>query len=478
MDYLATTLMTSTLWMPFFNLGLGLSPALLGGMLMLYRAWDAFCDPVAGNLSDNARTRWGRRRPFLFVGAIVTGALYPLFWHAPSSLGHTGLGIYLAVVGVVFFTAYAVWSMPYYGLQLELTPNYDERTRLTAWMTLFGKISSLGGSWLLALVILIGSVAIEKPEALDGVAAPFRSLLEGLQPWLHNFADPQPGEKPIVVGMRLLAWPLAACIVVFGILPALFVKERVYAAEAARQPKEKLGESVRQSLRCRPLWSLIAVSFFLVLGTASVSSLSQYVNFYYVCHGDLARASMIAGWKGTVIVVTGIGLLPVFTWLGERFDKRTMVFSMLTASICGHLLNFFLMTPEHPYLQIIPGVFEAATLASVWLFLPSMKADVADWEEERTGRRREGALNSFYSWFLKVALTCSMGLGGLVLQISGFDAALSEQPPEVLRRMFLLYLILPVVIWAAALVAACYYPLNRASAGTIRTELERRRGAV
>src|SRR3954465_13380621 len=79
MDYVATGLLAS-LWMPFFNIGMGLTPVTLGVIMMILRAWDAISDPLVGNISDNARTRWGRRRPFMFVASITTAGLIPLFW--------------------------------------------------------------------------------------------------------------------------------------------------------------------------------------------------------------------------------------------------------------------------------------------------------------------------------------------------------------------------------------------------------------
>lgn len=66
-DHIATGLMKNVLCMPFFNIGLGLSPALLGMVLMILQAWNAVMDPLMGNISDNTLSRWGRRRPFLFV---------------------------------------------------------------------------------------------------------------------------------------------------------------------------------------------------------------------------------------------------------------------------------------------------------------------------------------------------------------------------------------------------------------------------
>lgn len=503
MDFVATSLMTSVLWLPFFNIGLGISPLVLGIILMVLRAWDAITDPIMGNISDNARTRWGRRRPFMLVGAITTACLYPLIWHLPQSVmdGTSWLAqaadwvpfisrlemtapdkaatLYLILIGMIFFASFTLWSMPYYGMQLELTPNYDERTRLTVWMSFFNKISMLIGGWVLTLVIFTGMLALGDPQAMDGKPEWLQSMLAGVQPWLASLAGAQPEEKPIVVGMRLVCWLIAAGIGFFGLLPALFVKERYYEAKAtARQERDPFWKSIGESLRCGPLWSLIGASFFITFGASSVGSLGQYVNFYYVCRGDLTMGAMIAGMKGTVLVVSGIVSLPFFTWLGERYDKRTVVLVMLGISMGGHLLNFVLMTPEHPYWQIIPAVFESSAFAAVWLFMGSMKADVADWDEQSTTRRREGAINAFYSWFIKAALTVSMGVGGLVLQISGFDVKLDEQPEAVLWRMFVIYQLLPLAIWAFAIVSVWLYPLTRHRSAQIRAELEIRRGAL
>lgn len=478
MEYIAAGLLTGVLWMPFFNIGLEMSPVVLGGILMVLRIWDAISDPVVGNLSDNTRTRWGRRRPYLLLASVTTALLFPLFWRMPGGLSETGQIIYLLVIGVLFFTSFTCWSMPYYGLQMELTPSYDERTRLTAWITLFGKLSALLGGWLLAMVIFTGNLALGDEETKMAVGGWASGFLDAVMPFLLWLGQPEAGEKPIVVGMRICSWFLALSIAIFGLLPALFVKERYYEAESSRQPREPFWKSVRESATCRPLWSLIAISFFLVLGSASVGGLGQYVNFYYVCGGDLAKGALIAGVKGTVIVAAGIATIPFFMWLGEVWDKKTVVATMLGCSMFGHLLNYFFMTPASPYLQIIPAVFESSAIAAVWLFLPSMKADVADWDERQTHRRREGSINAFFSWFIKASLTASMGIGGMVLAVSGFDAALDRQPDEVVLRMFWIYLLLPMVIWCGALVAVWAYPLDRGISGEIRRQLEERRGKI
>lgn len=469
-DYVATGLMVNVLWMPVFNIGMGISPAVLGAIMMILRAWDAITDPLMGNISDNARTRWGRRRPFMFVGAITTACLYPLFWYIPPQWGDWEKAAALTGVGFIFFASFTLWSMPYYGMQLELTPNYDERTRLTAWMAVFGKLSTLMSGWIMTGVLALGTFAI--------AAAPAGRISGWLHAAVVALAYPQPGEKPFVIGMRAGCWVIAVAIAFFGLLPALFVRERYYKAETSHQTKESLWTSIKESAGCRPLWLLIGTSFFLVVGASSISSLGLYVNFYYACGGDLTKGALIVGLKATVLVFFGLASIPVLTWLSEKFDKRTMIMAMLICASIGHLSNYFLMTPANPYLQIIPGIFEAVALAAIWMFLPSMKADVADYDELHTTRRREGGINAFYSWFIKAAMTVSMGLGGATLQLSGFNSKLAAQTPEVVLRMFYLYLFLPIGIWALALLVISRYPLTRKTAEEIRATLEARRGKL
>ena len=447
-EYAATGLMTSVLWMPYFNIGMGMKPVLLGMVLMILRAWEAFADPFIGNISDNARTRWGRRRPFIAVGAVLAGCMFPLFWNMPAGLGDYGKSAYLIIVGMMFFTAFATWAMPYYGLQLELTPNYDERTRLSSYMALFSKLSSLAGGWVLAFVT---------------------------GRWFINAAT---GKGDILVGMKTGCWFISGAIILFGLCPALFVKERYYDAEAKKQKPERFWKSIKESAQCKPLWALIGISFFLLLGAMSVGTLAQYLSIYLVFGGDLHAASVVGGWKNTVLVITGIVSIPLWTWLGERFDKKIMVISMLVMSTFGVLLNYFCLRPDMPYLQIISGVFEVGAYGALWLFLPSMKADTADWDELNTTRRREGSINAFYSWFIKVSLTCAVGVGGVVLEFSGFNAKLPVQPPEVLKRMMTIYLVLPTIIFGCAILIACFYPLNRARMAEIRAQLEARRGKI
>lgn len=447
-ESMAVALMLGTLWMPFFNIGMGISPITLGLILMAFRAWDAFTDPYIGNLSDNANTRWGRRKPFMVVGIIAAACVYPLFWYMPASFNDTAKVLYLLGVGFLFFTCTTTWCMPFYGMQLELTPNYDERTRVAMWMSIIGKLSMFVAGWVLAIVTS------------------------------DYFANPETGEPDIIKGMRTVCFALAGVFLITGFMPILFVKERhAYKANPNRK-KETFWASIKDSANCKPLWYLIGASFFLALGNVAVQSVWQYANIYYVFNGDIAAHSILAGWRTTAIVVTSLCCVPIVTWLSEKFDKKPVLIAMLTLMLVSHLLNLFLMTPEMPYLQLISGSAEAMGLSGFWILLPSMKADVADYDELHSGRRREGSINSFYSWFLKAAATLALGLSGFILAVTGFDAKLPAQSEEVVQSLRYAYIFLPMAFWIVSLVIVSRYTLVREGMQELRVTLESRRGKI
>ncbi|MFA7344097.1 MAG: MFS transporter [Terrimicrobiaceae bacterium] len=448
MSWLAADLTAGVLWMQFFNIGLGINPVTLGFVLMALRLWDAFMDPLVGTLSDNTRTRWGRRRPFMFVGSVLTAGVYLLLWRTPSGLGETGRLVYLVVVGLLFFSFCTCASNPFAAMQMELTPNYDERTHLMAWTAFFANCFNLLGGWAMAIITC--------------------SL----------FANPVTGKPDIVRGMQAFSWLVAGLILVLGLLPAIVGRERYYQKSVSRQAREPFWKSLRESLGSGPLWALIGVAFFLMLSGVSVGALSQYVNIYYVNGGNIAAASVLTGWKSTVLVATSIACIPMWTWLGEKFDKKSIMVSMVVATMAGHLLYLVCLRPDMPYLLILPATFEVGAISAIWIFLPSMKADVADYDELHTARRREGSLNAVYSWFFKIATTVAVGAGGVVLQSTGFNVKLPAQPPEVLHKMVSIFIALPLVLLSLVLLCLWRYPLNRSRMAGIRETLETRRGKL
>jgi GPH family glycoside/pentoside/hexuronide:cation symporter len=448
-DWLTVGLATTMLWMPIFNIGYGIRPGILGLILVVYRIWDAVSDPVMGNISDNTRTRWGRRRPYVLVGAVLTGVLMPLLWRLPTQWGETGMIIYITALGLLIFTSFTMWGMPYYSLMLEMTPNYDERTRCAAFRTFFTQCSILLGGWVLA-------VAASK-----------------------QFANPVTGEADIANGMRTISLWLAGLVIILGILPAVFVKERYYEKESKKQEKVTLLKGLKETVSIKPLWFLIGIVICQVVGTGIAGKLGQYINIYYISGGELGKASMLEGWKASVGFIAGVSAIFFWTWVCERLDKKWALMIILGSGFIGAVLNFVCLTPKHPYLQLIPNIFFAGVIGALWMIIPSMQADIVDFDEITTHKRREGSINSVFSWFLKIGMTAAVGFSGFVLEWTGFDVHAGKiQPADVVHNMLIWYILLPIVFWSIAILLLWRYPLTRGTMLNIRNQLEARRGKV
>ena len=436
--------------MPVFNIGLGINPVMLGVVLMLWRVWDAFADLLMGNISDNARTRWGRRRPFIVVGAILTGLTMPLIWWAPRGMEDWQTLAWLLVGGMIFYACFAVWAMPYYSLQLEMSPDYDERTNITSYRAFAQQIIGLVGGW-----IILGAT-------------------------LPIFGRLASGEPDLVNGMRYISIVLGLLTIVLGVLPGLFVKERYYQANVTRAlQKQELWAGLKQTLKTRPFLWIMAIVVSKNFGFSIVGALGFYVNAYYVCRGDIVLAAKIQGVTTAVLFAPNLFAVPLCTWLANRFGKQFLLYLTVISGIIGSLSIYVFFTPEHPWLQIIPAILIGPISIGLWLVAPAMQADVVDYDELATGQRREGSFAAIFSWSLKASGAITSGLSGVVLAWTGFSVELSAmQPPHVLENLRLCYIWIPVVFLIFTCFAISRYDLTRSRMSDIRAELERRRGIV
>ena len=131
------------------NLGFGMNPALVGLLGGLPRLMDALTDPIMGFISDRTRTRWGRRRPYIFAGAISAGLIYILLWQLPDGKSESFYFWYFLVGSLLFYIAYTVYATPWVALGYELTPDYHERTRLMGVQNFIGQLPYLIAPWFL-----------------------------------------------------------------------------------------------------------------------------------------------------------------------------------------------------------------------------------------------------------------------------------------------------------------------------------------
>ncbi len=437
------------------NLGLGMNPALVGLLGALPRLTDAFTDPLMGYISDNTNTRWGRRRPYIFVGVFVAALLFALLWQLPDGKSENFYFVWFLAGSILFYMGYTLWVTPWVALGYELTPDYHERTRLMGTQNFIGQLAYVVSPWFL---------------------------------WIMNsgtFFRNAEGEPDQVAGAAGLAIVIAIVTVGLGILPAIFLRERMRNVAAAGSEKRKgLKQNASEFLRGfgttlsnGPFLKLCIATFLVFNGFILISSFQFYVIIYYVFGGDQAEGAKYAGWAGTVGAICTFAIVAFVTWLSTRIGKRRAFFLATGLSILGYGLKWICYNPELPWLIIVPAPLMAFGLGGLFTLMPSMIADVVDTDELKTHQRREGMYGSIFWWTVKLGLAAALAGGGYLLNATGFDVNLGgAQSPHSILMLRIFDAGIPMLSSAIAIWAVVAYPITEARAHEVREELERRRG--
>jgi GPH family glycoside/pentoside/hexuronide:cation symporter len=437
------------------NLGFGMNPALVGLVSAIPRVTDALTDPLMGYISDNTRSRWGRRRPYIFVGAIFAGLTYGLLWMLPVGRSEMFYFWYFLVGSTVFYVGYTIFATPWVALGYELTPDYHERTRLMGVQNFIGQLAYLVSPWF--LWIMTNRALF--PTATEGATK--------------------------------LAWVIGAVAIVVGIIPALVLRERFKDVEvvASGAPKESRGAALSRNmasfakgfattLRSSPFRKLCVATFLVFNGFIMISSFQSYVIIYYVFGGDQEMGARYAGYSGTLGALSTFVVIFIVTALATRIGKRKAFFFSTGVSIVGYAIKWFCYNPRYPWLVLIPAPLLAFGLGGLFTLMGSMIADVVDVDELETRERREGMFGSIYWWVVKVGMAAALAGGGFLLNATGFKVELAgAQTAETLVLMRLCDIFVPMIASAVAIWMIASYPITEERAHEVRKELERRRGA-
>ncbi len=433
------------LFTPIFVVLLQVSPVLLGALGVLYRLWDAITDLLMGWVSDNTRTRWGRRRPYLVVGAILTALWMPLVWLVDPEWSPSAIVGWMVVSQLGLYLFATIWNIPYQCLLMELTKNSAERTTIASFRCLFGFIPwiVMGWVWYLAQLPIFG---------------------------------PGDGSPDILRGAFWVTGAAAVVVICTGVVPAFGCRERYYAA-VSKQAKTRLRADLRLTLSSRPFLWLSAFAMFFWIGSQSCGGLAFFTRLYYVCEGDQQLAAKITGIEGTLTMTLGIVGLPLFTWIARKKGKRAALMLVAALVMSASLSTWFTYNPGRPYLSMVSGLLLAPTSAAIWALLPSLMGDVVDHDELRTAQRREGSFAAVFSWFFKVAMSASAGLAGVLVALAGYDEKASVQTPEAIHSMRVLLMVVPAAGLALALLALWRFPLSASRIAAQQSELQAARAA-
>lgn len=430
-------------WFVFLTNVVGLGPEVAGGLWLVGRLWDAINDPIIGSLSDRLDSRWGRRRPFLLLGAIPFALTFFLLFVVPPFESRTALAIYFAVVFLLYDTLFTVVNVPYLSLVPELAEGYDDRSSLTGWRIAF--------SFLAQLV----------------TAGGFKLLAEELfTPWFGG------GPEAIRAGYALAAGLWAASMA----LPLIVLALTIHEPDKARPVQSPIRplKDFKEVFRNKP-FRLAALIYLLCFTTGDIIMII-FVRFL------IDYVQLRPGLDNLVLaLVLGTSLLsiPFVLILMRRTDKRTAYLIGIGFMVAVLVVGAFMPVGGGNliFLGVVPaGIGFAAMSIIPWAIV----ADVVEVDELQTGERREGLYTGYLVFLRKFGTGVFVFGVGQLLSVTGYISSNTgslfiQQPMAALNAMRFLVTVVPAITLGLSLLLAWQFPIDREAYRAIQSELEERR---
>ncbi|MEX1146903.1 MAG: MFS transporter [Sphingomonadales bacterium] len=402
-------------YLPDFYAGdMGLGLAVTGFVLLALRILDVVSDPLVGILSDRYTTRFGRRKPWIAVGGIVTGAALVMLFSPPASM--SGSVAYLAVWAGLLYVGWTCIAVPYQAWGAELSADYDERTTITAVRE---GLAVAGIVVAAALPFAIGVMGGDRRLQLTGVA------------W-----------ATVVVAAPLVAWML----------------KQVPEPERSRVRDTGIAPMIRALGQNEPFRRLLVAWFINGLANGLPAVLLPLFLRHRLEAGTTEAAGLIFLYFAAAVVV-----LPFWVTLSRRTTKaRAWVTAMLLACAAFVLVPF--IGAGDLWAFAVVCAVTGASLGADLALPPAMQADVIDVDRARSGHERAGTYFALWSMATKLALAAAVGLAFPVLGWAGLEdgAALGAV------LLVALYAALPVMLKLAACALIWHHRLDRDRQGALR----------
>ena len=413
------------------------------------RIFDSITDPIMGFISDNTKSKWGRRRQYVLFGGLLMGIAYIFMWQLFKENSLNFNFWYFFFWSVIFYLGLTLFSVPYVAMGYEMSDDFHERTSIMA-------IAQWIGQW-------------------AWVIAPWF--------WVIMY-DPEWFPSAEVAVRELAIWIAIPC-AICAMVPAIFIKSKSTLNENYEPLNTanignslmKIYHSFVEAFKIKEFRKLCGATFLIFNAFNTVASLTFFVIVFKLFNGD-AEASGIwvslfgcLGALGTTFIV-----IPVITRMSKRFGKKKAFLLSQSISIIGYILLWFLFVPGKPWMYIIALPFFSFGIGSLFTIMMSMTADVIDVDELNTGLRREGLFGAIYWWMVKVGFAIAGALSGVIIALVGFnpDLATTDQQSAVdgLHAFFCFF---PLVGTLIAMYIMRDYNIDEERSNEIRLQLRERK---
>jgi GPH family glycoside/pentoside/hexuronide:cation symporter len=427
---------------------LGFPPFLWGLIFFFPRLFDAITDPIMGFISDNTRSKWGRRRQYVLLGAIITGVSYVFMWQLYKDNGLIYNFIYFMLFSLFFYLGLTIFSVPYVAMGYEMSHDFHERTRIMA-------VAQWIGQW-------------------AWVIAPWFWVIIYRQEWFPSAAA---GCRQLAIWVGLICMGLAA-------VPAFFVKsestlDRTEFKDLSRKNllinlKTMFGQ-FGEALKLKPFRKLCISTFLVFNSFNTIAAFSFFIIVHYMFGGDAGKAGLWPTLNGSVSAIfTTFLVIPLITPISKKFGKRKAFIITQAISIIGYVLFWFCFVPGSPWLLFIPLPFFSFGIGGLFTLMMSMTADVCDLDEYNTGMRREGIYGAIFWWMVKFGQAFAGLVSGLIMSFVNFSPDSGTQVKGAITGLRLAYSGIPVAGALLAMFVMLNYSLTEKRANEIRDELKLR----
>ena len=431
-------------------MSLNMNPILAGLLGAIPRLIDALTDPIMGFISDNTKSKWGRRKPYIVLGAVISGLAFMIMWQLNPINSEMYNFFYFLIVSIFFYIGYTIFATPLIGLGYEMTSDYNERTRLMAVSQFMGQIA-----WMIA-------------------------------PWFWVIIYDQSIYDTAPEGARNLSIWVGALCMILGIMPGLFNKEKIVPdqskmanlswKELAANTKEFLI-GIKLTLKNKPFVRLCGATFLVFNGFQTIAQFAFFIVVYYLFNGDTVAAGQWPAWFGTVSsFATAFLVIPVVTFISEKVGKKNAFIIATLLSMIGYTLKWWGFNPANPWMMFMPIPFLSFGIGGLFTLMMSMTADVCDLDELKNNERREGMFGAVYWWMVKLGTAAAMLTSGIVLHYIGFNEAVQVQAADTITNLRISDIVIPIFAGVLAILVMWKYDINEAKSNEIREALILRRG--
>ena len=437
----ALYMLAGTYLLLFLTTVAGVNPAVAGTISAAGSIWEAMCAPVVGFKSDNAVTRFGKRKPFLMAAAFPAAIVTSLLFTAVDASQRVKIFYYMIMV-ILYWTSFSTFFVPYLAWGSDLTDDYNERTVLRSYSYFFNQVGMCIGMVLPTIVV-------------DYCMNMGKTVRQSWQ----------------MVGIMVGICGAAALLICSLTIRKDDVKD-------FKKPKRKKQAVIRvlpsilkgywSILKLKPVRLIIGASLAYLIANITFSSDRVFFMTFNMGMNEKAISATLL-----MITIAGVATVPFVSKLGTRFNKKDLFKNVM--AVCGVLLMAakFAGVENYP-VMIASCLLYAVANAFYWQLMPSMIYDVCEVDELMSGEKRSGTVISLQALSESVSIAVGLQMLGVILEMAGFDSEAAVQQDTALEWVENAFVLIPGAAMMAVALIMRKFPMTKEVFERVKDALEKR----